>query len=120
VNQLAMTEFVESGAYDRHIRSMRAQYRHRRRHLVETLAQHAPEVRVAGMAAGLHVLLERPGRTGRELVQRIAAEQLTVEPLSFFRHPDAASDRDGVVIGFAAPSPSGWSGVLDALVRALA
>ncbi|WIX77010.1 PLP-dependent aminotransferase family protein [Amycolatopsis carbonis] len=120
VNQLAMTEFVESGAYDRHIRAMRAQYRRRRRHLVETLAQHAPEVRVAGMAAGLHVLLEQPGRTGRELVQRIADEQLTVEPLSFFRHPDAASDRDGVVIGFAAPSPSGWSGVLDALVRALA
>jgi GntR family transcriptional regulator/MocR family aminotransferase len=119
VNQLAMTEFVESGAYDRHIRAMRAQYRRRRRHLVETLARHAPEVRAAGMAAGLHVLLEQPGRTGRELVRRIAAEQLTVEPLDFFRHPDAASDRDGVVIGFAAPSPSGWSGVLDALVRAL-
>jgi GntR family transcriptional regulator/MocR family aminotransferase len=53
-------------------------------------------------------------------VRRIAAERLTVEPLDFFRHPGAASDRDGVVIGFAAPSPSGWSGVLDALVRALA
>ncbi|WP_372672454.1 MocR-like pyridoxine biosynthesis transcription factor PdxR [Amycolatopsis kentuckyensis] len=120
VNQLAMTEFVESGAYDRHIRAMRAQYRRRRRHLVETLARHAPDVRVAGTAAGLHVLLEQPGRTGRELVRRIAGEQLTVEPLEFFRHPDAGSDRDGVVIGFAAPSPSGWSGVLDALVRALA
>jgi GntR family transcriptional regulator/MocR family aminotransferase len=120
VNQLAMTEFVESGAYDRHVRTMRAQYRRRRRHLVDTLARHAPDVRAAGTAAGLHVLLEQPGRTGRELVRRIAAEQLTVEPLEFFRHPDAASDRDGVVIGFAAPSPSGWSGVLDALVRALA
>lgn len=119
VNQLAMTEFVESGAYDRHIRAMRAQYRRRRRHLVETLARHAPDVRAAGMAAGLHVLLEQPGRTGGELVRRIAAERLTVEPLDFFRHPDAASDRDGVVIGFAAPSPSGWSGVLDALIRAL-
>lgn len=120
VNQLAMTEFVESGAYDRHIRAMRAQYRRRRRHLVETLARQAPDVRVAGTAAGLHVLLEQPGRSGSELVRRIAAEQLTVEPLDFFRHPGAASDRDGAVIGFAAPSPSGWSGVLESLVRALA
>ncbi|RSD09213.1 MocR-like pyridoxine biosynthesis transcription factor PdxR [Amycolatopsis eburnea] len=120
VNQLAMTEFVESGAYDRHIRAMRAQYRRRRRHLVETLARHAPKVRMAGTAAGLHVLLEQPGRTDDELVRRIATEQLTVEPLGFFRHPDAAAARNGVVIGFAAPSPSGWPGVLERLVRALA
>jgi GntR family transcriptional regulator/MocR family aminotransferase len=71
------------------------------------------------MSAGLHIVLEQPGRTGVELVRRAAREQLVVEPLDFFRHPESTSDRDGVAVGFAAPSPSAWSGALDALVRAL-
>ncbi|MEV6237486.1 PLP-dependent aminotransferase family protein [Lentzea sp. NPDC051838] len=116
VNQLAMTDFVESGAYDRHIRTMRAQYRRRREQLVGMIAQHA---RVTGMSAGLHVVVDQPGRTGAELVRRAAREQLTVEPLDFFRHPASTSDRDGMAIGFAAPSASAWSGALDALVRTL-
>jgi GntR family transcriptional regulator/MocR family aminotransferase len=119
LNQLAMTEFIESGAYDRHIRAMRAQYRRRREQLVETIGRHAPTTRVTGMSAGLHIVLEQPGRTGVELVRRAAREQLVVEPLDFFRHPESTSDRDGVAVGFAAPSPSAWSGALDALVRAL-
>ncbi|REH39358.1 GntR family transcriptional regulator/MocR family aminotransferase [Kutzneria buriramensis] len=119
VNQLAMTEFIESGAYDRHIRAMRAQYRRRRQQLVETIGRHAPTARVTGMSAGLHIVLDQPGRTGAELVRRAAREQVTVEPLDFFRHPESTSDRDGVAIGFAAPSPSAWAGALDALVRTL-
>ncbi|GAA3543083.1 PLP-dependent aminotransferase family protein [Amycolatopsis ultiminotia] len=117
VNQLAMTEFIESGAYDRHIRAMRAQYHRRRRQLVETIGRHSPGAQVAGMPAGLHVLLEQPGRTGAQLARRAAREQLAIEPLDSFRHPGSTSDRDGAVIGFATPSPSTWSGALDALVR---
>jgi GntR family transcriptional regulator/MocR family aminotransferase len=119
VNQLAMTDFIESGAYDRHIRAMRSQYSGRRRQLVETISRHSPATRVAGMSAGLHVLLEQPGRTGAELVRRAAREQLAVEPLDLFRNPESTSDRDGLVVGFAAPSPSAWSGALEALVRVL-
>ncbi|WP_240687057.1 PLP-dependent aminotransferase family protein [Amycolatopsis suaedae] len=119
VNQLAMTDFVESGAYDRHIRAMRARYRRRRRQLIDVIGRYAPSARVTGMAAGLHVVVDQPGRTGAELVRRAAHEQLTIEPLSLFRHPASTSDRDGVVIGFAAPPPSAWSSALDALVPVL-
>ncbi|GAA0581865.1 PLP-dependent aminotransferase family protein [Kribbella sandramycini] len=119
VNQLAMTDFVESGAYDRHIRAMRTQYRRRRLQLVDALARHAPSAQVVGMAAGLHIVVEHSRRSGAELVGRAAREQLTVEPLDFFRHPGATSGRDGVVIGFATPSTSAWSGALAALARAL-
>ncbi|MFI5735462.1 PLP-dependent aminotransferase family protein [Kribbella sp. NPDC051587] len=119
VNQLAMADFIESGAYDRHIRAMRTQYRRRLQQLVETIGRECPTTRVTGMSAGLHVLLEQPGRSGAELVRRAAREQLAVEPLALFRNPGSASDRDGVAVGFAAPSASGWSGALDALVRAL-
>jgi GntR family transcriptional regulator/MocR family aminotransferase len=119
VNQLAMTDFVESGAYDRHIRAMRTEYRRRRQQMVDVIARHAPSARVTGMAAGLHIVVEQPGRSGAEITRRAAREQLTVEPLDVFRHPQGTSDRDGVVIGFSAPSASAWSGALDALVRAL-
>ncbi|WP_394617070.1 PLP-dependent aminotransferase family protein [Lentzea sp. JNUCC 0626] len=119
VNQLAMTDFIESGAYDRHIRAMRVRYRRRRDQLIEAVRRHSPATRVVGMSAGLHVLLEQPGRTGAELARRAARESLAVEPLDRFRNPGSTSDRDGVVVGFAAPSPSGWSGALEALVRAL-
>ncbi|MEV6283926.1 PLP-dependent aminotransferase family protein [Kribbella sp. NPDC051770] len=119
VNQLAMTDFVESGAYDRHVRAMRSEYRRRLRQLVDVIGRHAPTAQVTGLAAGLHVVVEQPGRTGAELVRRAIREQLMVEPLDFFRHPGSTSGRDGVAVGFAAPSPSAWSAALDALVRVL-
>jgi GntR family transcriptional regulator/MocR family aminotransferase len=119
VNQLAMTDFVESGAYDRHIRAMRSEYRRRSRQLVEVIGRHAPSVRVTGLAAGLHLVGEHPHRTGAELVRRAAHEHLTIEALDVFRHPESRSDRDGVVIGFSTPFSSAWSGALEALMRAL-
>jgi GntR family transcriptional regulator/MocR family aminotransferase len=119
VNQLAMTDFVESGAYDRHIRAMRSEYRRRSQQLVDVIGRHAPSVRVTGLAAGLHLVVQHPNRPGAELVRRAAHEQLTIEALDVFRHPGSKSDRDGVVIGFSAPSCSAWSGALEALVRAL-
>ncbi len=119
VNQLAMADFIDSGAYDRHIRAMRTRYRRRREQLIETVNRQSPATRIVGMSAGLQVLLEHPSRTGAELVRRATREQLAVESLDFFRNPDSTSDRDGLVVGFAAPSPSAWTGSLDALIRTL-
>ena len=61
VDQLAMAEFITSGSYDRHIRTMRAQYRHRREQLVAAVARSSPTTTVAGMPAGLQVMLELAG-----------------------------------------------------------
>ena len=58
LDQLTLAEFIESGAYDRHVRSMRLRYRHRRDQLVAALAERAPDVRISGIAAGLHAVLE--------------------------------------------------------------
>lgn len=119
VNQLAMTDFVESGAYDRHVRAMRVEYRRRLGRLVEVVGRQAPSAQVTGLAAGLHVVVQEPRRSGAELARRAAREQLMVEPLDFFRHPGCTSGLDGIAVGFAAPSPSAWSAALDALVRVL-
>jgi GntR family transcriptional regulator / MocR family aminotransferase len=60
LDQLAFAEFVESGAYDRHVRTSRQRYRRRRDALVAALGRRLPECRVTGAAAGLHLLLHLP------------------------------------------------------------
>jgi GntR family transcriptional regulator / MocR family aminotransferase len=119
VDQLAMAEFIVSGSYDRHIRTMRDQYRRRREQLVAAVAQSAPNTTVAGMPAGLHVLLELAGAEASPLSRQRAWRRLGVEGLDLFRRPEAGSERDGLVIGFAAPTPSAWSAALDALTQLL-
>jgi hypothetical protein len=52
----------------------------RRQQLVDMIGRHAPTARVTGMSAGLHIVVEQPGRTGAELVRRAAHQQPTVEP----------------------------------------
>jgi GntR family transcriptional regulator/MocR family aminotransferase len=120
VEQLTLAEFIMSGAYDRHIRSMRVRYRRRRDELVAALAVRAPGVRATGMAAGLQVVLELPRGTERSVVQAAAHRGLAVSGMADFRYEVAASNprlpgQDALVVNYAAPSESAWTGALDAL-----
>ncbi|MFG2148955.1 PLP-dependent aminotransferase family protein [Streptomyces sp. NPDC048696] len=119
LEQLTLAEFIASGAYDRHVRSMRLRYRRRRDQLVSALAARAPEVRVSGIAAGLHAVLELPPGTERAVIQAAAWQGLALQGLSHFRHPELPSGRDALVVGYAAPADSSWAGALDALCRVL-
>jgi GntR family transcriptional regulator / MocR family aminotransferase len=114
-----MAEFIVSGSYDRHIRTLRAQYRRRREQLVAAVARSSPKSTLAGMPAGLHVMLEIAGGDESALSRQRAWRRLGVEGLDLFRHPELGSKRDGLVIGYAAPAPSAWSAALDALTRLL-
>jgi GntR family transcriptional regulator/MocR family aminotransferase len=98
---------------------MRAQYRRRREQLVAAVARSSPKSTVAGMPAGLHVMLEFAGGDESALARQLAWRRLGVEGLDFFRHPEVDHERDGLVIGFAAPAPSAWSAALDALTGLL-
>ncbi|WP_138905782.1 aminotransferase class I/II-fold pyridoxal phosphate-dependent enzyme, partial [Streptomyces albidochromogenes] len=89
--QLTLADFVASGAYDRHVRRMRLRHRRRRDRLVAVLAERAPHVRVTGIAAGLHAVLELPPGTERAVVKAAAWQGLAVEGLSDYRHPDRAA-----------------------------
>ncbi|MFD7444774.1 PLP-dependent aminotransferase family protein [Streptomyces sp. NPDC059909] len=118
-DQLTLAEFIASGAYDRHVRSMRLRYRRRRDQLVEALAERAPDIRVSGIAAGMHAVLELPPGTERTVVQAAAWQGLALEGLSSFRHPSTPPARDALVVGYGTPPDSAWSGALDALCRVL-
>ncbi|MEU3221749.1 PLP-dependent aminotransferase family protein [Streptomyces sp. NPDC006976] len=119
LDQLTLAEFMSSGAYDRHVRSMRLRYRNRRDQLVAALAERAPSIRVSGIAAGMHAVLELPEGSEAEVIRAAAWQGLAVEGLAFFRHPDADLRREALVIGYGTPTDSAWAGTLEALLRVL-
>jgi len=124
LDQLTLAEFIASGAYDRHVRSMRLRYRRRRDQLIATLAQRAPGIRVTGMAAGLQAVLGLPRGTERSVVQASARQGLAVSGMAEFRYETAGSgwqlpEQDALVVGYAAPSDSAWAGTLNALCGVL-
>ena len=125
LEQLTLAELIASGGYERHVRSMRLRYRRRRDQLVEALAPMADGIRVTGIAAGLHAVVELPRGTERPVVEAAARDGLAVSGMAEFRHPGSAGPgqslpaQDALVIGYATPSDSAWAGALDALCRVL-
>lgn len=119
--QLTLAEFIESGGYDRHVRRSRLRYRRRRDRLVDVLAEHAPQVRVSGVAAGLHAVVELPaGELEEAVVARAARHGLHVHGLDRYAHPDAGEIPAALVIGYGTPPEHAFGGALDALCRCLA
>jgi GntR family transcriptional regulator/MocR family aminotransferase len=121
IDELALAEFLTSGGYDHHVRASRQRYRRRRDQLVDSLAGFAPQVRVTGIAAGLHALVELPTGTEQAAVAGVRAEDLAVQHLDFFRfgEPPPQPDRDALIIGYAAPPDHLYPAALAALRRAL-
>ena len=75
LDQLAVAALLESGRYDRHLRRMRAGYAKRREALIGALAQHAPGVRLTGLAAGFHAVAHLPSRADEQAVVAAARER---------------------------------------------
>ncbi|MFI0224259.1 MocR-like pyridoxine biosynthesis transcription factor PdxR [Streptomyces lydicus] len=123
-DQLTLAELLTHGSYDRHIRRMRQRYRRRRDRLVEAVRGHAPHLRVTGIAAGLHAVLQLPdGATGADEDAALRAARwqgLALDGLTAYRHPDAGQPpRHGLVVGYATPTESAFPPALEALCRAL-
>ncbi len=99
LDQLALATFIERGWYDAHLRAARRRFRVRRDLLVRTLADLLPEGRVAGTAAGLHILLHLPDATDTSrAVRNAAAAGLSVSDLDDYR-TEPAPDR-ALVLGY--------------------
>ncbi|WP_033311466.1 PLP-dependent aminotransferase family protein [Streptomyces iakyrus] len=120
LDQLTLAEFLTSGAYDRHVRATRLRYRRRRDALVAAVTARAPEARVTGIAAGLHVLLRLPPGTEQSVVQAANWRGLALHGLARYTHPAARADPvDALVVGYGTPPDHAWSGALDALSAVL-
>lgn len=123
LDQLTLAELITSGTYDRHVRRSRLHYRRRRDLLVAALAERAPHVRVTGIAAGLHAVLQLPpGATPEaELLARAEAAGLVLSGLT--RHlaePASAPDAPpALVVGYGTPPDRDFPAALDALCELL-
>jgi GntR family transcriptional regulator/MocR family aminotransferase len=113
LEQLVVAELETSGRLDRHMRRMARTYAARRATLALTLERALPDVRVRGIAAGLHAIAELPGDVGEQaVVDEARARGLALEGVSSYR----------VV---SAPAPAmlalGYANVSEpAIVRAIA
>ena len=120
LDQLTLAEFIASGAYDRQVRRVRLDYRRRRDRLVRALRREAPQVRVTGIAAGLHALLRLPsGQSEEDLVARAARHGLTVEALGAYSM-DSHHAGPALVVGYATPPPHAYTTAVARLCAVLA
>jgi GntR family transcriptional regulator/MocR family aminotransferase len=118
VNQLTMAEFIASGQYDHHIRRMRGRYRRRRDTLIDALAGF--DVGISGLAAGVNVLLTLPDGSEHEVLRRAGEAGIALQGLSRMRHPLAeVPNRDGIIVGFAAPAEHAFAAAVEALCGVL-
>jgi GntR family transcriptional regulator/MocR family aminotransferase len=120
LDQLTLAEFIASGAYDRQVRRVRLAYRRRRDQLVEAIGKAAPDVRITGIAAGLHVLLELPPGADEDAIVRRAEDQgLAIEGLRAYTAPGHERG-PALVVGYATPPAYQFTAALAALIGTLA
>ena len=123
LDQLTLAEFITAGDYDRQIRRVRLAYRRRRDRLAAVLRGQG--LRVGGISAGLHAVLEF-SRTSqeRDIVAGAADHGLAVEGLERYRAradgSPADADRAGLVIGYARPPEHAYTTALARLRAVLA
>jgi GntR family transcriptional regulator / MocR family aminotransferase len=99
LDQLAFARFIQAGAYDRHLRSVRRRYRVRRDRLVQALGRQLPGCSISGVAAGLHLVVDlAPGTNAAGVVARAARRGVRVVSLSTYRA--AAEQREALVLGY--------------------
>jgi GntR family transcriptional regulator / MocR family aminotransferase len=120
LDQLALAELIDSGGFDSHVRRMRLRYRRRRDRLIATLRQAAPQLLPAGIAAGLHIVLELPDGLSEEGILRTAEERsIGLYGLESFRHGELHTAQ-ALVIGYGAPPEHNFEATLTALASLLA
>jgi GntR family transcriptional regulator/MocR family aminotransferase len=100
LEQLVLARLIESGRFDRHLRRMRKIYTSKRDALVAALEEHAPEVRLSGLAAGFHAVAQlAPGASEAAVVEAARARGVGIYGMSANRS-SRAPDPAQLVLGF--------------------
>jgi GntR family transcriptional regulator / MocR family aminotransferase len=122
LEQLIFAELIASGAFDRHVRRMRSRYRRRRDELAQAIGGIRPDLRLAGVSAGLHALIYLPGHHPSEPgIQALAAtHSIALHTLADYWHVPPEPCPRAIIIGYATPASHAYQPALDALTRLLA
>jgi GntR family transcriptional regulator / MocR family aminotransferase len=123
LEQLTMARLIDSGDYDRHLRTVRRGYRQRRDLLATTVRSRLPKARVLGIEAGLHAILELPDSAPDEATAMgaLRAASIGVHPLSaYVRDPSGHTPKaPSLVVGYGTPPAHAYQAAIGALVEGL-
>ncbi|AKN72329.1 GntR family transcriptional regulator [Streptomyces sp. PBH53] len=120
LTQLAFTELLASGGFDRHLRRRRARLRARRLLLERAVRSHLPDARILGAAAGLHAYVELPRHVDEpRLVAAALHRSVLVRGGAHFRHGTRPAP-PALVIGCAAVPGAALPEAVAAIGRARA
>ena len=100
--QMVVTDFLEEGHFERHLRRMRTLYAERQSILIEALeAEMGDQLDVSSDEAGLHLTVFLQNDLDDQAVSSALQErEVVAPPLSFYSQ--RSLDRDGLVLGYAA------------------
>lgn len=119
LDQLALTHLIESGRYDKHLRQMRSVYARKRQALIDALETHTPEVRLSGLAAGIHAVAHLPhGLDEQAVVDGARERSIGLRGMSHYR-ADGATTPPQLVLGFGDLTPETITGGIAALTDLL-
>lgn len=99
--QRAMTLFMESGEFERHIRRMRKSYQRKHQALLRSIERYlGTKVKVIGENSGLHILLKLNNISSFELIETALQKGVKIySPLKFWLNPTSESD-SYIMLGF--------------------
>jgi len=122
LEQRTFAEFIASGAFDRHVRRMRTVYHRRRDDLEQAIADKCPDLRLAGMSAGMHALiyLPRHGPSEHQMLSRAAKQSIALHTLGRYWHNPPPSGPQAIIVGYGTPAGHAYQPALSALTRLLA
>ncbi len=119
LEQLALGELLRTGAYDRHVRKMRLQYRRRRDVLIRALAATTPALSPTGGEAGLDLLIPlESAKAEQRAIAAASAAGVGVGGLvadGYYERGGSA----GLVVGYAAAPEHSFQRAVEAFVSAL-
>jgi GntR family transcriptional regulator/MocR family aminotransferase len=119
LDQLALSELIDRGDFDRHVRQMRLRYRRRRDLLLAAVEATTPQLTARGIAAGLHIVLELPAGVREAQILAAAQERsIGLYGLARFRH-GPGHHREGLVIGYGTPADHNFEPSVTALTSLL-
>jgi GntR family transcriptional regulator/MocR family aminotransferase len=120
LDQLTLARLITSGGYDRQIRQARLVYRRRRDQLIAALGRHVPNVRLTGIAAGLHAVATLPGGSDEgDAVAQAAVHGVAIDRLANYAAA-AHSLGPALVIGYSRPADHAYTTAVTRLCAALA
>jgi GntR family transcriptional regulator/MocR family aminotransferase len=119
LEQVVLTDFIEGGHFDRHLRRMRAAYHERLEALVdaaERICGEALQLRAA--RTGLHVVADLDGVDATRVFQEAVARGVEVMPLSTYYFGRGLAP-NGLVLGFGAVRPDAMNAGMESLAAAI-